>query len=333
MANLIYSSNTGNAYLNLALDGWFLDNVKSGDIILYFFVNDNAVIIGRHQNAWRECDLANMRRDGVQLVRRHTGGGAVYHDAGNLNFSFIMPEKRYDLDRQMRVIMNAVASFGLECELSGRNDILVGGKKFSGNAFALSKGNRAHHGTLLVDADLTKLSGYLNVSKAKMRSKGIESVRARVCDLSELKEGIGVEAVKNAVKDAFIREYGEAGELVLGREALEDVEKRAERIASWEWTFGKTPVFDISLEHRFSFGEMQFFFRLRDGRIREAKIYSDCLDTGLVGKLEAVLFDCRFTNGALSQAVDAIPCGNDTESSEKEELKEYFRVFGPDDLD
>ena len=187
MSNYIYSAPTGDGWLNLARDGYFLENNKKGDVILYFYVNKNAVIIGRNQNAWKECSIANMDADGVQLVRRHSGGGAVFHDNGNLNFSFITDEKHYDLNRQMRVILNAVSKLGLKAELSGRNDITVDGKKFSGNAFSLAKGNRSHHGTILVNADLTKLSNYLCVSKEKMRSKGIDSVRARVCNICDNK--------------------------------------------------------------------------------------------------------------------------------------------------
>ena len=156
-----------------------------------------------------------------------------FHDNGNLNFSFITDEKHYDLNRQMRVILNAVSKLGLKAELSGRNDITVDGKKFSGNAFSLAKGNRSHHGTILVNADLTKLSNYLCVSKEKMRSKGIDSVRARVCNLCELSSGLTVEAMRRLVIESFIEEYGAASEYVFYGTALAEVEERRERLASW----------------------------------------------------------------------------------------------------
>ena len=146
MSNYVYIAPTGDGWMNLARDGYFLDTVKRGDVILYYYVNTNAVIIGRNQNAWKECNLSNMDRDGVQLVRRHTGGGAVYHDPGNLNFSFIMNERDYDLGRQLKVITDAVNALGVHAEVSGRNDILIDGRKFSGNAFGLAHGNRSHHG-------------------------------------------------------------------------------------------------------------------------------------------------------------------------------------------
>ena len=303
MCNYIYSAPTGDGWLNLARDGYFLENNKKGDVILYFYVNKNAVIIGRNQNAWKECSIANMDADGVQLVRRHSGGGAVFHDNGNLNFSFITDEKHYDLNRQMRVILNAVSKLGLKAELSGRNDITVDGKKFSGNAFSLAKGNRSHHGTILVNADLTKLSNYLCVSKEKMRSKGIDSVRARVCNICELSSGLTVEAMRRLVIESFIEEYGAASEYVFDGTALAEVEERRERLASWEWRFGKTPQFDFETDKRFSFGDTQIYFNLRDGVIRETKVYSDCLDTELTTEIENALTGVHFRKEEIKAAL------------------------------
>lgn len=319
MSNYIYSAPTGDGWLNLARDGYFLENNKKGDVILYFYVNKNAVIIGRNQNAWKECNIANMDADGVQLVRRHSGGGAVFHDNGNLNFSFITDEKHYDLNRQMRVILNAVSKLGLKAELSGRNDITVDGKKFSGNAFSLAKGNRSHHGTILVNADLTKLSNYLCVSKEKMRSKGIDSVRARVCNLCELSSGLTVEAMRRLVIESFIEEYGAASEYVFDGMALAEVEERRERLASWEWRFGKTPQFDFETDKRFSFGDTQIYFNSRNGVIRETKVYSDCLDTELTTEIENALTGVHFRKEEIKAALSKMK-----DQSIAAELAEHF---------
>ena len=319
MSNYIYSAPTGDGWLNLARDGYFLENNKKGDVILYFYVNKNAVIIGRNQNAWKECSIANMDADGVQLVRRHSGGGAVFHDHGNLNFSFITDEKHYDLNRQMRVILNAVSKLGLKAELSGRNDITVDGKKFSGNAFSLAKGNRSHHGTILVNADLTKLSNYLCVSKEKMRSKGIDSVRARVCNLCELSSGLTVEAMRRLVIESFIEEYGAASEYVFDGMALAEVEERRERLASWEWRFGKTPQFDFETDKRFSFGDTQIYFNSRNGVIRETKVYSDCLDTELTTEIENALTGVHFRKEEIKAALSKMK-----DQSIAAELAEHF---------
>ena len=319
MSNYIYSAPTGDGWLNLARDGYFLENNKKGDVVLYFYVNKNAVIIGRNQNAWKECNIANMDADGVQLVRRHSGGGAVFHDNGNLNFSFITDEKHYDLNRQMRVILNAVSKLGLKAELSGRNDITVDGKKFSGNAFSLAKGNRSHHGTILVNADLTKLSNYLCVSKEKMRSKGIDSVRARVCNICELSSGLTVEAMRRLVIESFIEEYGAASEYVFDGPALAEVEERRERLASWEWRFGKTPQFDFETDKRFSFGDTQIYFNSRNGVIRETKVYSDCLDTELTTEIENALTGVHFRKEEIKAALSKMK-----DQSIAAELAEHF---------
>lgn len=319
MSNYIYSAPTGDGWLNLARDGYFLENNKKGDVVLYFYVNKNAVIIGRNQNAWKECSIANMDADGVQLVRRHSGGGAVFHDNGNLNFSFITDEKHYDLNRQMQVILNAVSKLGLKAELSGRNDITVDGKKFSGNAFSLAKGNRSHHGTILVNADLTKLSNYLCVSKEKMRSKGIDSVRARVCNICELSSGLTVEAMRRLVIESFIEEYGAASEYVFDGTALAEVEERRERLASWEWRFGKTPQFDFETDKRFSFGDTQIYFNSRNGVIRETKVYSDCLDTELTTEIENALTGVHFRKEEIKAALSKMK-----DQSIAAELAEHF---------
>ncbi len=319
MSNYIYSAPTGDGWLNLARDGYFLENNKKGDVILYFYVNKNAVIIGRNQNAWKECSIANMDADGVQLVRRHSGGGAVFHDNGNLNFSFITDEKHYDLNRQMRVILNAVSKLGLKAELSGRNDITVDGKKFSGNAVSLAKGNRSHHGTILVNADLAKLSNYLCGSKEKMRSKGIDSVRARVCNICELSSGLTVEAMRRLVIESFIEEYGAASEYVFDGTALAEVEERRERLASWEWRFGKTPQFDFETDKRFSFGDTQIYFNSRNGVIRETKVYSDCLDTELTTEIENALTGVHFRKEEIKAALSKMK-----DQSIAAELAEHF---------
>lgn len=302
MTNYIYFSKSYDGYTNLAADGLFLDTMQKGDIMLYMFVNENAVIIGRNQNAWRECNLMNMEHDGVQLVRRHTGGGAVFHDKGNLNFSFIMSEKDYDLQRQFSVVMNAIRKLGLEPELSGRNDILVEGKKFSGNAYAISKGNRAHHGTLLVNADLSRFSNYLNVSKAKLMAKGVESVQSRVCNLSSFVPGITVERVAELLVESFVEEYGNAEEYPISENVISNIEHRRDQQISWEWRFGKTPECENFVEQRFSFGEMQMHFTIKNGRISKLMLFSDSMDTSLVSQLSYVLRGCKFERKALREA-------------------------------
>lgn len=318
MSNYIYSSLSGDGWMNLAVDEFFIENIKKNDIVLYFYVNSNAVIIGRNQNAWKECNLEAMEKDGVQLVRRHTGGGAVYHDNGNLNFSFIMHENNYSKERQFKVILNALSTFGLTAELSGRNDIIIGDKKISGNAFGLAGNNRAHHGTLLVDSDLSRLGNYLNVSEAKIRSKGIASVRSRVCNLTDIMPGITVDKVKKTIVDSFINEYGKAEEWFFNESDSDDVERRYKHQSSWEWRIGKSPRFDYEFDNRFSFGEMQIHLNVRNGVIETAKVCSDCLKIFLCEEIEKNILNKRFKSEDIAEALLKL------DEPETKELADYF---------
>ena len=241
MKNYLYISTSGDGWTNLGTDEWFLEHIAPDEMALYFYINDNAVILGRNQNPWAECDLAAMERDHVQLVRRITGGGAVYHDRGNLNFSFIAGSERYDQDRQLRLILDAVRALGIPCEATGRNDLAVEGRKFSGNAFCKRSKVQQHHGTLLVASDLDRLQKYLRVDPRKLRSKGTKSVRSRVCNLSDLLPGLRVEALLEALKNAFAREYGAYETLETGALPWADIRPYIEKHASWEWRLGETP--------------------------------------------------------------------------------------------
>lgn len=323
MRNNVCVSTVGDGYMNLAVDQYILQLHRSGalgGVTLYFYVNSNAVIIGRNQNAWRECDLAKMERDGVQLVRRHSGGGAVYHDEGNLNFSFITDEKHYDLDRQLGVIIDACSKFGITARVNGRNDLTVDGRKFSGNAFALSGAARGHHGTILIDADIGKLSEYLTVSELKLRAKGVTSVKSRVCNLASF-TNVTVSAMRRAIINSFAVEYGSANELMFSADQLKEISKERERMASWEWRFGKAPHFDYTLETRLSFGEIQLMLGLRNGIVYEAKAYTDSLNTETAFETERLVIGSRFEAGELgSRLLEG--------GAEAAELGEYIQKEG-----
>ena len=266
-----------------------LYGTEQQETILYLWQNNNTVVIGRNQNAWKECRWELLHQEGGKLARRLSGGGAVYHDKGNLNFTFITPRKYYDLEKQLEVILKAVAGLGIPAAFSGRNDILAAGRKFSGNAF-YKDGNRAyHHGTILVAVDFAKLSRYLQVSKGKMATKGIDSVQARVVNLSELTEGLTVDLVREALKDSFKSLYDPQG----GEVALEGwsgpLRELYEKYASWEWRFGQTPAFDLTLEERFPWGGIELALSLQRGYIQEAWVFSDAMEPHLIQSIKPVL--------------------------------------------
>ena len=303
MANKLFVSPSPDGWRNLGVDEYFLDHMGAEDILLYFYINANAVIIGCGQNPWAECRLAAMERDGVQLVRRITGGGAVFHDAGNLNVSFIAGEKIYSVERQLGMILSAVRALGIPCEFSGRNDLLADGRKFSGNAFCARGRVRQHHGTLLLNADLSRLQNYLNVDPRKLQAKGTKSVRSRVCNLSEFVPDIDCARMLEALKAAFRAEYGPYEEL-----RAQDLDEAAvapyvEKQASEAWRLGRTPRFDLEIENRFPWGNVQLLLTLRQSRVDALDVYSDAIDANLTGEIRRRLLGAPFGVAPMSRAL------------------------------
>jgi len=307
MRNFLFVSDDGSAFRNLATDEWFLDHVSPEDLILYFYQNDNAVIIGKNQNPWIECDLSAMKEDGVQLARRVSGGGAVYHDGGNLNFSFIAGRDRYDKDKFLSLVLRAVQSLGIPCEYSGRNDMLVNGKKFSGHAVCDRRGNKIYHGTLLLSSDMERLTRYLTVDPAKIRSKGIDSVRSRVCNLTEFREDLTAKDVKYALCRAFEEEYGYFADFQLSPAERAELETYVARFESDEWNLGKTPVFDFSFRHRFPFGGVELCLTLRGAAVERAQVFTDAMDPSLACRLEGLLVGLPFREEAIRAALAEAP--------------------------
>lgn len=315
--NYFYVSPSQSGWDNLALDEYFLDHLGEDDFLLYFYVNANAVIIGRNQNPWAECRLKEMEQDGVQLVRRITGGGAVFHDCGNLNFSFIAGEKRYDVEKQFGLILNALQNLGIPCEFSGRNDLLSDGRKFSGNAFCARRNIRQHHGTLLVSADLSRLSNYLSVDPRKLKAKGVKSVRSRVCNLSDFVPDLTCDRMLASLKDAYRAEYGDYNEITSISQA--DVAPYIQKQASDEWRLGRTPSFDAEIENRFPWGNVQVLLNLRRSRVEKAKVYSDAIDADLPEEIERLLMGADYGSASLANALLA------SEKEQIRDLADYIR--------
>ena len=194
-------------YENLALEEALLDRVRPGELILYLWQNERTVVIGRNQNPWKECRTALLAEEGGRLARRLSGGGAVFHDLGNLNFTFLMAAEDWDLPRQLTVLERACQSLGIPAQRSGRNDLLADGRKFSGNAFYKHNGKAYHHGTLMVDVDLEKVQRYLSPSKAKLAAKGVDSVRSRVVNLREFVPDLTIPQLADALIAALAEVY------------------------------------------------------------------------------------------------------------------------------
>ena len=229
------------------------------------------------------------------MARRLSGGGAVFHDLGNLNFTFLGPQAEYDLDRQFAVIAEAVSLLGLQAERSGRNDVLIQGRKFSGNAFFKHDGKAYHHGTLLVDVDMDKLGRYLNPSKAKLQAKGVDSVRSRVVNLTELNPQITIASMKDAMTQAFAKVYDKPMAVITDSDFDHAaIEALRQRNASWEWNYGQKLPFTAEMEARFPWGCVQLCMQVENGVVQMAKVYSDAMDWSVPGRLESLLVGARF---------------------------------------
>lgn len=301
----LFISKSTNPWFNLAYEEQLVGEVAEDEIYLYLWQNQHTVVIGKHQNPWREVLVSELEADGGKLARRLSGGGAVYHDLGNVNFTFVMHKKHEDLHRQLKVIVEGVKALGIDAEFSGRNDILAEGRKFSGNAFYYGKTNYYHHGTILVDVDMMKLGKYLNVSMKKLNAKGVESVKSRVINLKELNPEITIGSVMMAVGESFESEYGKAVDLFTISEdnASEGALQRYNHYASWEWLYGKTPNFDVTFEEKFTWGELILSFKLKGAVIEDSGIYSDAMSTDLIDALKELFNGKRLERTELSNAV------------------------------
>lgn len=300
----IYEAPGFDPYENLAAEKRLMDSVQPGQCILYLWQNQNTVVIGRNQNPWAECRTTVLEEEGGHLARRLSGGGAVFHDLGNLNFTFLMCREDYDLDKQLEVIRQAVLLAGIQAEKSGRNDLLADGRKFSGNAFYQSKEHAYHHGTILIDVDSEKLSRYLSPPKAKLAAKGVTSVRSRVVNLKELAPDLTIAAMKRYMKAAFCMVYGLVpDEIRLTEEDRREIAETADLYGSWEYKYGTPLPFTMQCEEKFPWGFVQLQLMAKNGIVEGAKVYSDSMDWEFSAQAEAALTGCRFTLDDLQKAL------------------------------
>lgn len=271
----IYVSQETDPYFNVAAEYELFLGAKQ-EIALFLWQNEPAVIFGRNQNVYAECDVAYLEKMNISPVRRFSGGGAVFQDLGNVNFTFITKEKDADTDKYLSVIQQAVASLGIDCRFSGRNDLLYQDKKFSGHAYFVDNGNYFYHGTVMVNVDMDLLSGALSPSLLKLQSKGIASVRSRVINLSQINSGITIGAVKDALITAFTKIYGECGNIqYVDRKSLQP--ERWDVIKRKEWIYGEAPAFSLNEERKLSFGNVTVSAEVEEGRIQRLKIHTDSL--------------------------------------------------------
>ena len=311
---------------NLAVEEQLMLSCEPDECILYLWQNENTVVIGRNQNAWKECLAERLKEDGGHLVRRLSGGGAVYHDLGNLNFTFLVRKENYDLDRQLEVILKAVQSLGIQAEKSGRNDILADGRKFSGNAF-YEQGDRCyHHGTIMVDVNTNELSKYLTVSKEKLKSKGVDSVKSRVVNLTKICPGLTIQCLKEALVRAFEEVYENKAIIrtmdEMNQEALRSSE---EKFLSWEWIYGRKLDFEYELSHQFAWGNLTLQFKVGGGRIEDAAVWSDSMKPGMMLALPRYLKGITYRRSAILSELSLFWSADAQEEAMMEDITAWLK--------
>lgn len=299
-------SNQTNPYWNIAVENCLLAEPETKVVTLYLWKNRRTVVIGQNQNPYSECNVEALEADGGYLMRRRTGGGAVYHDEGNINFSFIVPKALYDQTRQFRVIQRAVESFGLKTLLSGRNDILVTSalrpsasdlRKFSGNAFSKGKYQDLHHGTILIRGNMEDLQRYLKPKPAKLQKHGVASVRSRVVNLSDFNPAITGDSIVPHLRDAFVAEYcgDNTANCQLPTINFSDIiarpEVRAlyEEFASPEWKYGRWQTFTAQRSAQFDWGCVDLSLTIDNGVITDVQLASDALDLAALDEARCLL--------------------------------------------
>jgi lipoate-protein ligase A len=297
----VFLSKSKDPYVNLSVEKYLTERVQKGQAYLFLWQNEHTVVIGRNQNPYAECDMKKIREDNVDIARRLSGGGAVFHGLGNLNFSFINHESEQQIETNRSVILKTLERFDLHAEFMGRNDICMNGKKFSGNAFFSVRDGACHHGTLLVCENHEKMKNYLTVSDLKLKSKGIASVKSRVINLSELNPKITIASLIEKLARIFleIEDYQPVNEKKMGHkivliseeEAMNIPKIKADReiFSSYEWIYKESPSYSIELKHRFSWGEMSVQLSLNNNIISDCRIYTDCMEANLFIALEEQL--------------------------------------------
>lgn len=321
----IFLSNSTDPWFNLATEDWIFQDLEGLDQVLFLWRNRETVVIGRSQNPWIECKLNQMEQDGVLLARRQSGGGAVYHDLGNTNFTFLSKKPDYDKRRNLSIVISALASLGVGVHFSGRNDLLLDEdrpRKVSGNAFKEKADRAFHHGTLLINADLDRLNNYLNPPKKKLEAKGVSSVRSRVANMSEVNLELSHSVVCQAIMQSFNATYQcesavtQLSPAQLGQ--IDSLNDHYQHLRSWQWRFGQTLPFTHQFDCRFEWGGVDVQLVVKKAVIEDAKIYTDALQPEWLENIAANLVSLPYDLDSVDQAI-----GGNSDLPERKQVEEF----------
>ncbi|MEH7304763.1 lipoate--protein ligase [Neobacillus drentensis] len=297
--------------VNLAIEEYALKNLDINETYLLFYINEPSIIIGKNQNTIEEINTEYVESNNIKVVRRLSGGGAVYHDLGNLNFSFITKddgESFHNFRKFTEPVVAALKKLGVNAELSGRNDIEVGGRKISGNAQFSTKGRMFSHGTLMLNSEIDNVVSALKVKKDKIESKGIKSVRSRVANISEFLTGqLNMGEFRLLLLKNIFDVQEEIPEYVLTEEDWEKIYQLSkERYQNWEWNYGRSPKFNLQHSHRFPVGSIDARLEVNRGVIENCKIYGDFFGVGDVSEIEEKLTGIRYEKNEIDKALAGI---------------------------
>ena len=326
MADKVLYMETGSQdpAFNLAFEEYVLTHRREGAYLL-LWQNDNTIVIGQNQNAEAEINRTFVEEHGIHVVRRTTGGGAVYHDMGNLNYSFITDAgdaERLTMERFTRPIVEALKALGLDAEASGRNDILVEGRKVSGTAQRVTRDRILHHGTLLFDADPSMVAGALNVDPEKFRSKSAKSVRSRIGNIRDfLKKDMDLSAFWAYLKTALSGSGLE--QTTLTPEELAEVQAlKARKYDTWEWNFGRSPQYNMTNKRYWPGGCLEVRADVAGGVITDIIFYGDFLAVQGMEDVAEALRGCHFRAEDFAAVLDRFDLSRFFGAITKEEILE-----------
>lgn len=313
-----------NPFFNLALDEYAMKHIDVAEDFFFLWQNEPSVIIGKNQTTLEEINLPFIEERGINVARRVSGGGAVYHDFGNLCFTFVIGVDdlaKVNFKKYVQPVIDALATLGITAESSGRNDILVNGLKVSGNAQRVANGKLMHHGTLLFDENIEDMVNALNVSPDKIISKGVKSVRSRVTNIREhLPQDMDIHAFWDALQ-YYLSDHNRDSEIILSPKQIAEVQHQADsRFNTWEWVYGNSPAFNFTNSHRFEGGKVEVKADVDKGIIQSIRFLGDYLGLHDVSEVEEALAGVRFAPDAVRETLNRF------------DIKAYFGYVTADNL-
>lgn len=299
------------AYFNLAAEEYVFDRMDRTEEYLLLWQNRNAIVVGKHQNTVEEVNAQYVQEHGVQVVRRLSGGGAVYHDMGNLNFTIIGDAEgnKFNFQKLSQPIVQTLGRMGAEVQFSGRNDLLMDGRKISGNAQFVRGSRLLHHGTLLLHSDLDMISNVLTVKGDKIESKGVKSVRSRVTNINDHAPNITIPDFKALLEETLLKDRDIQHYVFTETDRAGITALRENKYSTWEWNYGRSPEYDIRKERRFSGGGVCLYMRVNEGVIQSIRIMGDYFGDGEIEDMENRLVNVKLNEQAVHNALEAVEVG------------------------